>query len=81
MLEAVLAIIAALVAVWAKGRVKRLDDKNSKHRQFSEDVDLAISKGNGQLLNSSLDGLLDELQHRKSGGDSSGQRSDEDAGK
>ena len=75
MLEAVLAIVAALVTWYAKRRIKRLEDENADYLEALCEIDLAVDTGNQDRVNRSLDTALRRLQHAKGAGDTGRQAS------
>jgi hypothetical protein len=62
MLEAALGIVAALIGWWARRRIKKLEDDNSEYKELANDIDTAIANENKELLNTTLDGMLDKLR-------------------
>ena len=80
MLEAVLAIVAALVTWYAKKRINRLEDENADYLEALCEIDLAVATGNQDRVNRSLDTALRRLQHAKGAGDTGRQGSDTPAG-
>ena len=70
MLEAFLGIVAALVGWWAKRKIKNLEDEKSEYKEAILDIDLAVSNGDQELLNSRLESALRKLRQPKSSGHS-----------
>ena len=68
MLEAFLGIVAALVGWWAKRKIKSLEDEKSEYKEAILDIDLAVSNGDQELLNSRLESALRKLRQPKGGG-------------
>ena len=62
MFEAALGIVAALIGWWARRRIKKLEDENNEYKDLANDIDTAIANENKELLNTTLDGMLDKLR-------------------
>ena len=62
MFEAALGIVAALIGWWARRRIKKLEDDNNEYKELANDIDTAIANENKELLNTTLDGMLDKLR-------------------
>ena len=62
MLEAALGIVAALIGWWAKRRIEKLEDENNEYKELANDIDTAIANEDKELLNTTLDGMLDKLR-------------------
>lgn len=62
MFEAALGIVAALIGWWARRRIKKLEDENNEYKELANDIDTAIANENKELLNTTLDGVLDKLR-------------------
>lgn len=81
MLEAVLAIVAALVTWYAKKRINRLEDDNAEYLDALSEIDLAVARGRQDIVNARLESVLRRLRHdAKGAGDSGRQGSDTPAG-
>jgi len=81
MLEAVLAIVAALVTWYARKRIKRLEDDNAEYLDALSEIDLAVATGNQDRVNARLESTLRRLRHdAKVAGDTGKQGSDTPAG-
>ena len=80
MLEAILAIVAALVSWYARKRIKRLEDEKANYLEALCEIDLAVATGNQNKVNARLDSVLRRLQHAESAGNSGRQESDTPAG-
>jgi len=66
MLEAALGIVAALIGWWAKRRIEKLEDENNEYKELANDIDTAIANEDKELLNTTLDGMLDKLRFENS---------------
>jgi hypothetical protein len=65
MLESALAIIAALIGVWAKRKIKKLDDQRAEYKDALSEIDLAISVGDQDRVNHRLESVLRRLPKPK----------------
>ena len=70
MLEATLAIVAALIVWWAKRKIKRLENEKAEYEDALCEIDLAISTGNQDRVNHRLESVLRRLPKPKGRGDS-----------
>ena len=81
MLEAVLAIVAALITWYAKRRIKRLEDDNAEYLDALSEIDLAVAAGNQERVNARLESTLRRLRDdAKSASDSGRQDGGTSAG-
>ena len=81
MLEAVLAIVAALVTWYAKKRINRLEDENAEYLDALSEIDLAVARGRQDIVNARLESTLRRLRHdAKSAGDTGRQDGGTSAG-
>ncbi len=76
MLEAFLAVGAALITWWLKRRIKRLEDEKADYLEALCEIDLAVATGNQDRVNHRLDTVLRRLQHSENSGDTGRQGSD-----
>tara|TARA_R110000851_G_scaffold112456_2_gene236587 strand:+ start:2439 stop:2687 length:249 start_codon:yes stop_codon:yes gene_type:complete len=67
MLEAVLAIVAALVTWYAKKRINRLEDENAEYLDALSEIDLAVARGRQDIVNARLESTLRRLRHDAKG--------------
>jgi hypothetical protein len=74
MLEAVLAIVAALVTWYAKRRIKRLEDDNADYLDALSEIDLAVATGNQDRVNARLESVLRRLRHDAKGASDTGRQ-------
>ena len=80
MLEAGLAIMAALITWYAKRRIKRLEDEKAEYMDVLAEIDLAIYTGNQDRVNHCLDTVMRRLHKPQGDSDSGRQGSDTPAG-
>tara|TARA_X000001382_G_scaffold64039_1_gene44325 strand:- start:968 stop:1228 length:261 start_codon:yes stop_codon:yes gene_type:complete len=76
MLEAILAIVAALIGVWSKKKINALEDEKREYKEALHEIDLAISTGNEDRVNRRLDSVLRRLSVAENSGDSGRQEDD-----
>ena len=76
MLEAILAIVAALIGVWSKKKINALEDEKREYKEALHEIDLAIATGNEARVNRRLDSVLRRLSVAENSSDTSGQEDD-----
>ena len=76
MLEAILAIVAALIGVWSKKKIIALEDEKREYKEALHEIDLAIATGNEDRVNRRLDSVLRRLSVAENSSDTSGQEDD-----
>jgi len=80
MLEAFLAVGAALITWWLKRRIKRLEDENAEYLDALSEIDLAVATGNQDRVNARLESTLRRLRDEARDSHSRRQGSDTPAG-
>ena len=76
MLEAILAIVAAIIGVWSKKKINALEDEKREYKEALHEIDLAIATGNEDRVNRRLDSVLRRLSVAENSSDTSGQEDD-----
>jgi hypothetical protein len=76
MLEAILAIVAALIGVWSKKKINALEDEKREYKEALHEIDLAIATGNEDRVNRRLDSVLRRLSVAENSSDPGGQEDD-----
>ena len=76
MLEAILAIVAAIIGVWAKKKINALEDEKREYKEALHEIDLAIATGNEDRVNRRLDSVLRRLSVAENSSDTGGQEDD-----
>ena len=76
MLEAILAIVAALIGVWSKKKINALEDEKREYKEALHEIDLAIATGNEDRVNRRLDSVLRRLSVAENSSDTGGQEND-----
>ena len=77
MLEAILAIVAALIGVWSKKKINALEDEKREYKEALHEIDLAIATGNEDRVNRRLDSVLRRLSVAENSSDTGGQENDQ----